>query len=751
MHYSPALSPSPLLVSRRGSADGGGRRSHRTPEHTEPLHAPRGAIDPVPFLALPPSQLPLASGPAAHAGADIRLYASAGREHARSAPSCSPEPLTGSEASSGAEAREYNLTSISDEGRSFTFVPISSRGASGSFDVPFEPATRARSRTVIPVVGVASPAASCSSDGGVLAAVAAGEFGEGGQASRREALVLPPPVWLGGANAPRDRRFGVALRLTCVISLSCFSSGCCFVYGRPFSALEPSLLAHGLAPTHLYSPVALPRLAAPSFPPPLPLPPLSPLARHDDSLAASPPPIHVTIITLGLSKESLMYRNYVAACGALACVYPLSRYGRRCSLMLAGGCFLIASVARVIVLCLLSDPGTFEASPRLLASSACDWWAQGMVSATVPLYIAEISPAAQRGTLIAISFVSFWLGLNLASLCIHYVDPLVAQGPAILSAVVCAVAFFQLLLLFQNYDSPRSALARGKLDEARASLRVLHGGVHADEEALEADLEYMSSVVEEDRCIATPFHSLSRAWRPLLLGVGLQLLSPLSTGMYVLGLQQPLFGADSPANAYEIAYATLAAAVVSVFVIDRIGRRRFLVYSCVILALSGTGMATSFEYGSPWLLKRTEYFLYCAGSFAGLTLLPQVATVEIFTSGSAASGVGISMAAFWLGSTGAFYLFDFIKQELPDATVWVHIGSSIVECVYMLCLSIVSPETAKRPLDTHLYGWMSNTARPIIARETRSGRSRSISVLLSGLGIRTSTTTDYAERQDDRR
>ena len=103
----------------------------------------------------------------------------------------------------------------------------------------------------------------------------------------------------------------------------------------------------------------------------------------------------------------------------------------------------------------------------------------------------------------------------------------------------------------------------------------------------------------------------------------------------------------------------------------------------------------------------------------------QVATVEIFKSPHAVEGVSISMAAFWLGSTGAYRLFNKLQAELPNSgAIWIHAGTSLVECICMLFLASVSPETAKRPLDTHLYGWISNTTRPSSEREQRRGRGR---------------------------
>mmetsp|Transcript_12597 Transcript_12597/g.32549 ORF Transcript_12597/g.32549 Transcript_12597/m.32549 type:complete len:312 (-) Transcript_12597:37-972(-) len=256
-------------------------------------------------------------------------------------------------------------------------------------------------------------------------------------------------------------------------------------------------------------------------------------------------------------------------------------------------------------------------------------------------------------------------------------------------------------------------------------------------------VEPHACATEGARCAAGPHLWLSRAWRPLLLGVALQSLSPLSTGIFVLGLQQPFFGSAAAANEYEVAYVTLAAAVGAVFLIDRIGRRKFLLASSVLLALAAVATTVAAQQGSPFAFCQGGYMLYCAASYAGIILLPQVAICEIFRSSSAAAGVGLCMAAFWLGQTGTARAVDAIRRALPTdkAELPINVASSALQLGLMLLLTALSPETAKRPLDTHLYGWISNTAQPSAridrtrSSSEREARRRSVSDLLASVGL----------------
>lgn len=92
---------------------------------------------------------------------------------------------------------------------------------------------------------------------------------------------------------------------------------------------------------------------------------------------------------------------------------------------------------------------------------------------------------------------------------------------------------------------------------------------------MEAELSYMSSLAGLEAGARAPLRMLGRAWRSVMLGIGLQLLSPLSIAICNFRLQRTLLGPHSAAEkTCIVAYTTLIAAVLSVFVIDRVSRRR---------------------------------------------------------------------------------------------------------------------------------------------------------------------------------
>lgn len=138
-----------------------------------------------------------------------------------------------------------------------------------------------------------------------------------------------------------------------------------------------------------------------------------------------------------LSERLLLYRYYVAATGALASAFVLDRVGRRLSLRLIILVFLVANIAQLFIYCHLRHATESKFSHSLLVASLCDWFAQGMVSSTIPLFVAEISPAAHRGALQGVSLIFFSSGLALESSFMQMSDLLFIKGPPLQAALIC--------------------------------------------------------------------------------------------------------------------------------------------------------------------------------------------------------------------------------------------------------------------------------------------------------------------------
>src|SRR5437773_5860742 len=158
--------------------------------------------------------------------------------------------------------------------------------------------------------------------------------------------------------------------------------------------------------------------------------------------------------------------------GASVAAFTSDRFGRKRVLMAAAALFTISSIGAALPRNLIEF-----AVARLLGGVAI-----GIASTLSPLYIAEISPARNRGLLVSLNQLAIVSGI-LLSYSVNYL--LTGAGPAnwrwmFASAAVPSV-FFLLTLLFIP-ESPRWLMQKGRDREAERFLSQIGGAQVAAEE-----------------------------------------------------------------------------------------------------------------------------------------------------------------------------------------------------------------------------------------------------------------------------
>jgi MFS family permease len=144
----------------------------------------------------------------------------------------------------------------------------------------------------------------------------------------------------------------------------------------------------------------------------------------------------------------------------------------------------------------------------------------GLNNAMSPLYISEIAPPSARGSLMSstqnmIGFgilVSFSLGLGLPD---GKDDPDSQwwRFMFIFPAIFLAIRTLCLMFIFTN-DAPKSLITRGKVQEARESLKAIYGNAYTDEK-----LDLIQREVAEAKSSGQETYAVlfSRAFRPRFL------------------------------------------------------------------------------------------------------------------------------------------------------------------------------------------------------------------------------------------
>jgi sugar porter (SP) family MFS transporter len=362
-----------------------------------------------------------------------------------------------------------------------------------------------------------------------------------------------------------------------------------------------------------------------------------------------------------------------AAVGAAMAGYLSDRAGRRRVILGAGLLFiggaLISAVAHGVIILLLG---------RFLVGLAI-----GVASMLTPLYLAEISPAQDRGAIVSLNqlcitggiLVSYLVGFALAG----------ASGGwrwmLALGAVPGIILSAGMLFL---PESPRWLAGHGRMRDAETVLHHLRGttDVSGELNTLRTDL------AREGRQLARASELLApRLRRPLVIGIGLAMFQQITGINTVIYFAPTIFqSAGLPSAATSILATAGVGAVnvimtiVSIRLIDRLGRRQLLFWSLGGMAVTLFVLGGAFHIGVSGQLAWVAVASVAAyvGFFAiGLGPIFWLLIAEIFPLALRGRAMSLATVANWgfnlivaatflnlvgaLGSAGAFLVYAVLS------------------------------------------------------------------------------------------
>jgi sugar porter (SP) family MFS transporter len=383
---------------------------------------------------------------------------------------------------------------------------------------------------------------------------------------------------------------------------------------------------------------------------------------------------------LGFTVASALVGTVI---GALSAGLPADRFGRRPMLILVALTYVISSLG-----CGLAASWSSLVAFRLLGGLAI-----GAASVVTPIYIAEVSPAAHRGRLVALNQLNIVFGILLAfvsNLIVAGLVPAPAAWRWMLGIVAAPSAIFVIVALFLP-ESPRWLAVRGQTRSAR-NVMVRLGFDDPD-----GDVDRMLAAAARDRHGDKPRLFARAHTVPVVCAILIAMFNQLS-GINALlyyaprVFQQAGAGADSALlQSVAVGGTNLVFTVVAMFLIDRIGRKPLLYFGSVATAMSLFVVAVQMESvapSGPVVLAGLLGFIAAFALSQGAVIWVFIS--EVFPNTVRGKGQALGSSTHWIMAAAITWVFPIFAA---DAGGWVFAFFGAMMLLQFLFVWKLMPET----------------------------------------------------------
>ena len=380
--------------------------------------------------------------------------------------------------------------------------------------------------------------------------------------------------------------------------------------------------------------------------------------------------------------------------GASVAAFTSDRFGRKRVLLVAAALFTISSLGAALP----RDVIQFSAA-RVLGGVAI-----GIASTLSPLYIAEISPARNRGLLVSLNQLAIVTGI-LLSYSVNYL--LTDTGPAnwrwmFASAAVPSVGFLLTLLFIP--ESPRWLMQKGREQEAKQFLTQIVGS-----QAAAGEIEAIRAVISEesgDLLDPTFRAALTVAIVIALFSQFTGINTIIYYGSLVFLEHVPHQTASSALWANVIIGAiNFAATIAGMLLIDRSGRKSLLMAAYSGMALSLIGVSAAIHFHAAAIMVLIFVLTYVACFAVGVGTGTWVVMAEICPTRVRGRAMSVATVCLWCGTL--LVTLTFLSLVNLFTAPGVFLLYALVSMAALLFVWRKVPETKERTLEEIEKWWLS--------------------------------------------
>lgn len=325
--------------------------------------------------------------------------------------------------------------------------------------------------------------------------------------------------------------------------------------------------------------------------------------------------------------------------------------------------------------------------------------AVGTAAMAAPMYIAEAVPGALRGRMVSLYQLAIVLGILMAYLS-NYLLADAGENNwrwMFASQVIPSVLFFAFMFLVP--ESPRWLMKKEREKEAGVILTKVGGEEYSYQELAAIKESFHHDHKEKLSDLWLP------SYRPILwMGIIIAVFQQI-TGINAILYYAPEILKKTGVNNENALLQTIGIGVimfmftlVSIWMVDKAGRKILLLIGCAIMGLSLVGVAACFhfQYFENYLVLLFLMF-YIAGFSASLGSVTWVILSEIFPNRIRGLALSVSTLLLWIADFAASFSFPVLNEKLGvEKTLLIF---SVLCAIYCFYIKRNIPETKGKTLE----------------------------------------------------
>ncbi|KTC85508.1 sugar porter family MFS transporter [Legionella brunensis] len=373
--------------------------------------------------------------------------------------------------------------------------------------------------------------------------------------------------------------------------------------------------------------------------------------------------------------------------GSLLCGPIIDLSGHKRTLMSVAIIFAIGSLGSAYA----TDFWSLFAA-RFLAGIAV-----GMSTVVGPMYVAETSPQHFRGFLVGSVQLAITFGILLAYLGNYYFAP--THNWSLMFAVGALPALVLFIIACVQLESPRWLLLKNRMEEAKAVFMKLH-----DTEMIAEAISVKPEKPAQFKALLAPL-----ILPTMLFASGLFFFQNLSGIDAILYYAPTIFqqsGFTGLQGGLQVAIIlgiiNIFATLLSMWLLDHLGRRPILLYGLLFMAVSLAGFSYFQYYVAVYpVMKWLSAFmlLIFIASFAlSMGPIPYVLMSELFPMQLRASGMAIASATAWGINAVVTFAYPLLVESMGLSRLFL--GFSFICAIAWIISLAFCPETKNQSLES---------------------------------------------------